>query len=108
MMNIVRREPFTLRVTFEGDAEALRDFTLCLSQRGRILLRKGRADAHLREDGQCALIGLSGAETAALSPYEPAYAQVRAELEGGEALFSEVEEFNVVDVLDGQGGGKWS
>ena len=102
MMNLVRGEPFSLSISFEGSAENLRDFALTLSQRGRCVLEKRQEDTMMGEDGLSALVAFTGDETAMLSPYAPAYTQVRAELETGEKLYSAVEEVNVVDVLDGR------
>jgi len=104
MMNIVRGEAFSFNIRFDGDTETLRDFALRLSQRGRVLGTKRRAEAVMSEDGQSALVIFSGAETAALSPHEPAFVQVQAELADGESLYSGVEELNIVDVLGGQEG----
>lgn len=104
MMNMIRGEAFPFSISFDGDVETLCDFSLELSQRGRLLLRKKREDAVMSEDGQSALITFSGEETARLSPYEPAFAQVQAELQDGEKLHSAVEEINIVDVLGGEGG----
>jgi len=104
MMNMVKGEAFTLSIRFDGDTETLRDFALRLSQAGRVILGKKREEAVMSEDGQSALVTFSGRETALLSPYEPAFVQVQAELADGESLYSEVEELNVVDVLGGQEG----
>ena len=104
MMNIVRGEPFSVSVSFDGSAELLRDFVLKLSQRGRCIFEKKQEDTVMGEDGLSALVAFSGDETAMLSPYAPAYTQVQAELENGEKLYSAVEELNVVDVLDSREG----
>ena len=102
MMNIVRGEPFSISIGFDGSTESLRAFVLKLSQKGRCVLEKKQEDAAPGEDGLSALVTFTGAETATLSPYAPAYTQVRAELDTGEMLYSAVEEVNVVDVLDGR------
>ena len=100
MMNIVRGEPFSVSISFDGNVEILRDFVLKLSQRGHCVLKKKQGDTVMGEDGRSALVTITGAETAMLSPYDPAYTQVQAELENGEMLYSDVEELNVIDVLD--------
>ena len=105
-MNATRGEPFTVDISFDCHRDALRDFTLTLKQRGRIMLTKAMGDAVIDETGYNAAVTLSGEETAQLRPNAPVFAQVRAELLSGDALYSGVHEINVVDILDAGEGRK--
>ena len=99
-MNATRNEAFTVAVSFDGDVSVLQDFTLNLSQGGRVVLSKRMADAGFDDDGCRAYVTFSGRETARLCPDALLYAQVRAVLADGEVLHSEAAEINVVDTLE--------
>lgn len=100
MMNMTRREPFMIVVSFDCDVSALLDFTLSITQGGQTVCSKGMPDAVIGEDGRSASIMLTGEETAKFHPTDPAYVQARAVLADGEYLHSGAEEINIVDVLD--------
>lgn len=99
MMNMTRREPFTIDVSLDCDVNTLQDFVLNISQSGRTVCGKSMRDAVIGEGGRSASMTLTGEETAMFRSSEPAYAQARAVLANGEYMHSEAEEINVVDVL---------
>ena len=99
MMNLTRREPFTIDISLDCDADTLQDFMLYICQSGRSVCGKGLQDAVIGEGGRSASVTLTGEETAMFRSFEPAYAQACAVLANGEHLHSEAEEINVVDVL---------
>ena len=99
MMNLTRGEPFTIEVLIEINAAYIEGLELRLEQRGRTVLRKNLNDADFTEDGKHAYFYLSGRETARIKSGDPVFAQARAGCIGGEALHSEVEEINVLDLV---------
>lgn len=100
MMNMTRRESFTLDISFDCDIGELEDFSMSILQNGRSVITKHMRDAVIRDGGCGASIVLPGEETALLHPCEPAWVQVRATLRNGEEQHSEAYEINIVDVLD--------
>ncbi len=107
MMNLTRRAPFTLDISFDCSVDELEDFILSVRQNGKTVLTKRKRDALVDDGGYSASLVLSGEETALLRPCDPAWIQVRAALLNGEGQHSAVYELNVVDVLDAQEEKKW-
>ena len=99
MMNLTRREPFTLDISFDCGVDELEDFVMSVCQNGKPVLTKSKRDALIDDGGHSASMKLSGEETARLQPCDPAWIQVRAVLPDGEEQHSAVYELNVVDVL---------
>ena len=103
MMNVTRREPYTLNIFFDCEIGQLEDFVLSIVQNGKTVLAKDMRDALIDEGGRSASLTLSGEETALLQPCEPAWVQARAVLSDGEEQHSGIYELNVIDVLNGGG-----
>lgn len=102
MMNLIRREPFPLEISFDCSVDELEDFVLSVRQNERIVLTKSRRDALIDDGRYSASIVISGDETALLQSCDPAWIQVRATLLNGEEQHSAAYELNIVDVLDAQ------
>ena len=107
MMNLTRRAPFTLEISFDCSVNELEDFILSVRQNGKSVLTKSKRDALVDDSNYSASIVLSGEETALLQPSDPAWIQVSATLLNGEGQHSAAYELNVVDVLDAQEEKKW-
>ena len=101
MMNLARREPFTIDISFDCGIGELEDFTLSVVQNGKTVLTKSMREALIADDGYSASLMLTGDETAMLRPCDPAWVQVRGDLPNGGEQHSAVYELNVVDVLNG-------
>ena len=102
MMNITRGEAFTIEISLDTDRAALESLELIIMQCRKTILQKSLDDALFDADERHAYITLNSEETALLCSGEPAYAQSRATLVGGEMLHSEVEEINPIDLLGGR------
>ncbi|MBQ9685168.1 MAG: hypothetical protein IJV41_01295 [Oscillospiraceae bacterium] len=105
MIQFRRHAAFTQRISFDVDPASFTRLRLTFKQGGRLVLEKDEKDllfsSHTDDRGKTvydALVTLTGNETAAFSPYKPAYAQVVG-YNGERVDFSEVEEIDVVDVL---------
>lgn len=102
MMNLTRREPFALVISFDCGVDELEDFVLSVCQNGKTVLTKSKRDALVDDGRYSASLVLTGEETALLLPCDPAWMQVRAVLSGGGEEHSGIYELNIVDVLNGQ------
>lgn len=102
MMNLTRREPFPLDISFDCSVDELEDFVLSVRQNEKIVLTKTKRDALIDDGRYSASIVISGEETALLQPCDPAWIQVRATLLNGDGQHSAAYELNIIDVLDAQ------